>query len=553
MSDQSGIDKISREQEFANLLTKLMDDTPNPAELSLEETCKNYPEFEDELRELWGTLVFANAAAEDHSQSQDRPEERLKTSLQLPYDLGNYILEEEIGRGGMGIVFRARRLNDDRMVAIKMILAGDFASEAERKRFHAEAEAAAILDHPNIVPIFEIGEHQGMPYYCMKFIEGQTLSQRLASGPLPTRRAAVMLQKICNAIQYAHRQGVLHRDIKPSNILIDEDGDPYVVDFGLAKQQSNVNTLTKTGAVLGTPSYMSPEQAAGARSQVDNATDIYALGAVLYHMVTGTPPFLGETPVDTVLMVMEQDPINPRVLNPRIHRDLEGIVLRCLQKPKDLRYATATGLSDDLDAYLNGLPVSAREGRLAQVIGHLLRETHHAGVLENWGVLWMWHSLVLLVTSIATHSVYAAGETKGLFYVFTWSSGFAIWAFVFWRLRRRMGPVTFVERQIAHVWGAAICLVLFIYPIELCLELAPLDLAPFLAVVTGLTFVIKAGILSGTFYFHAISLFATAVLMMVKPDCAMLFYGATSSACFFFPGLKYYRRSRSKFLSHSNP
>lgn len=535
----------SRDQEFADLLAKLMDRSREKADLDLETTCKKHPEFAEELRELWGTIVFAQAAGSDRSLSGHRNTEPHRPTLELPYNLGNYVLEEEIGRGGMGVVFRATRNSDKHTVAIKMILAGDFASDAELKRFNAEAEAAAMLNHPNIVPIYEIGEHNGTPFYCMKFIEGQTLSQRLTSGPLPTRRAAVMLQKICNAIQYAHQQGILHRDIKPSNILIDEDGEPFVVDFGLAKQQSSkIQTLTKTGAVLGTPSYMSPEQAAGARTQVDFSTDIYALGAVLYHMVTGTPPFLGETPVDTVLMVMEQDPINPRVLNGRIHRDLEGIVMRCLQKPKDLRYQSATGLSEDLEAYLSGLPVSAREGRFNQIVGHLLRETHHVGVLENWGVLWMWHSLVLLVTSFITQSVYKSGATDGSFYVFTWTSGFAVWAFVFWWLRRQMGPVTFVERQIAHVWGAAMCLVVFIYPIELTLGLKPLDLAPFLAVVTGVTFVAKAGILSGSFYFHAIALFACAVVMMFQPDCAMIYYGVVSAACFFFPGLKYYRRKR---------
>ena len=297
MNDHPDFVDDPREQEFANLLTKLMDSTDGASPLDLESTCKDYPEFEEELRELWGTIVFARAAGAD--QKDDNNDEHLKkkrpeSSLTLPYDLGDYVLEEEIGRGGMGVVYRSRRIADNRMVAIKMILAGDFASVAERKRFNAEAEAAAMLDHRNITPIFEIGEHKGMPFYCMKFIEGQTLSQRLAAGPLPTRRAALMLQKICNAIQYAHQQGILHRDIKPSNILIDEDGEPFVVDFGLAKQRSrDANTLTKSGAVLGTPSYMSPEQAAGAKAQVDTATDIYALGAVLYHMVTGRPPLFG--------------------------------------------------------------------------------------------------------------------------------------------------------------------------------------------------------------------------------------------------------------------
>lgn len=541
----------AREQEFANLLTQLMDRIAAGETLELEGTCEEHPEFADELRELWGTIIVTNAAG-SHSQAGDATPAKKIQTLELPYDLGQYMLQEEIGRGGMGIVYRALRKSDKRIVAIKMILAGNFASEAERQRFNAEAQAAAQLDHLNIVPIYEIGQHGGMPFYCMEYVEGQTLSQRLTSGPLPTRRASAMLQKVCDAIQYAHNQGVLHRDIKPSNILIDEDGEPFLVDFGLAKQTSNQDSLTKSGAVLGTPSYMSPEQAAGARTQVDASTDIYALGAVLYHMITGRPPFVGATPVDTLLMVIEQDPVNPRVLNPRIHRDLEGIVLSCLQKPKDLRYSTPKDLRDDLIAFQNGTPVSAREGRFAQIVGHLLRETHHAGILENYGLLWMWHSLVLFVASIVTHYVYEIFKHDGQYYVLMWTTGFAIWAVVFWWLRRRMGPVTFVERQIAHVWAAAMCLVLFIYPIEVRIGLKPLDLAPFLAVVAGMTFVIKAGILSGSFYFHAGALFLCAFLMAWQPKCAMILFGVTAGACFFFPGLKYYRRKKRNLEARSN-
>ena len=536
-----------QDQELANLLARLLDQCADGQQLDLEATCRQHPEFASELRELWGTLAVTRAAGSRISSTVDvapqKPGEHAP-SLELPFDLGDYQLHEEIGRGGMGIVYRAKRQTDGQVVAIKMILTGNFASQLERQRFHAEAMAAVQLVHPNIAPIYELGEHNGMPFYCMKLIEGQTLSQRLLSGPLPTRRAAATLSKVCDAIQYAHRQGVLHRDIKPSNILVDEDGEPFVVDFGLAKRESDAGDITKSGAVLGTPSYMSPEQAAGARSQVGFGSDVYSLGAVLYHMVTGRPPFLGETPVDTVLMVIEQDPINPRALNPRIHRDLEGIVMRCLQKPKDLRYDSAELLSADLQAFLNSQPVTAREGRFGQIIGHLMRETHHAGVLENWGVLWMWHSLVLLLASLATWFAYAAGNTDGKFYVVIWGALFATWAVVFWWLRRRMGPVTFVERQIAHVWAASMCLVASIYPIELAVGLPPLALAPLLAVACGMTFVIKAGILSGTFYLHAIAMFSCAILMAMFPDYSMIMFGITSAACFFFPGLKYYLRKR---------
>ena len=241
-------------------------------------------------------------------------------------------------------------------------------------------------------------------------------------------------------------------------------------------------------------------------------------------------------------MVLEQDPINPRALNPRIHRDLEGIVMRCLQKPIDLRYASARGLSEDLAKFIDGQPVSAREGRLFQFVNNLMRETHHAPILENWGVIWMWHSLVLLLASMITHFAYLAGQTDGMIYVSVWTVKFLTWAVVFWWLRRRMGPVTFVERQIAHVWGASLCLVIFIYPFEYLVGLEPLKLAPFLAIAAGTTFLIKAGILSGQFYIHALAMFTCAIAMTIFPQYAMIMFGVTSALCFFIPGLKYYRR-----------
>ena len=550
MHDPSETVDLERDQRFANLLTALMDSAGSEQELDLEATCNEHPEFAEELREIWGTVQVTRAAGTLSSAVIDQQNLPARhQQLDLPVDIGSYVLEEEIGRGGMGIVYRARRKNDNQAVAVKMILAGNFAAPIERQRFLAEAEASNNLKHPNIAPVMDIGEYNGMPFYSMRLIEGQTLSQRLAAGPLPTRRAAAMMGKVCDAIQYAHEHGVLHRDIKPSNILINEDGEPFVVDFGLAKKQSSKLSLTNTGAVIGTPSYMSPEQASGARAQVSFNADIYSLGAVLYHMVTGRPPFLGERPVDTVLMVLEQDPITPRALNPRIHRDLEGIVMRCLQKPIDLRYPTARALSEDLTAFLEGQPVSAREGRFFQVLSNLMRETHHAPILENWGLIWIWHSLVLLLASTITHLAYLAGQTNGMVYVTVWTIKFLTWAVVFWWLRRRMGPVTFVERQIAHVWGASLCLVIFIYPFEHLAGLEPLKLAPFLAIAAGTTFLIKAGILSGQFYIHAIALFASAIAMTIYPEYAMIIFGIVSSLCFFIPGLKYYRRRRKNLES----
>ncbi len=539
------------EQRFANLIAGIGDRMTEGQQVLLEDVCRDHPQFANDLRELWGTLVLTGAAGRDqpttsfHSAGSNSGSSGAASALELPFSLGHYTLLEEIGRGGMGIVYRARRDSDGSYCAIKMMLKGEFASDIERKRFQAEADAALRLDHPNIIPIYEIGEHQGRPFFCMKLIEGETLSQRLLRGPVPSRRGAQMLADIARAIDYAHENGVLHRDLKPSNILIDEEGIAYVADFGLAKHDMNQHSLTRSGAVLGTPSYMAPEQAAGTRGEISSASDVYSLGAILYHMLAGRPPFLASTPVDTVLMVLEQDPIAPRVLNRRVDRSLENIAMRCLQKPRDLRYSSAGQLANDLEAFLNNEPVSASEGRIGQVVSNLFRETHHAAVLENWGLLWMWHSLVLLVASVATNVMFLCNVESTLGYWLLWTAGFGMWAIVFMNVRRRMGPVTFVERQVAHVWAASMCCVALLFPIERQLDLEVLSLAPVLAIVAGMTFLIKAGILSGSFYIQAVALFATSWVMAVYPTYAMSIFGVVAGACFFFSGLKYYRRRKN--------
>jgi serine/threonine-protein kinase len=536
------------DQELANLLSQFTDRLIGGEGLTLEDAIREYPKFEPDLRELWGVMVVTQAAGH-HQRNLLSGEAKYEfAGLELPFELGSYTLEKEIGRGGMGIVYQATRNSDDQTVAIKMILKGDFATKAEKERFRAEAEAAKRLNHPNIVPIYEIGEHEGLPYFCMKLIEGQTLTQKLVRGPMIAQKSAEIVAAIGDAIAYAHEQGVLHRDLKPSNIILDDQGIPHLADFGLAKAiaGSDRTTLTRTGAILGTPSYMSPEQASGARGNVGTSSDIYSLGAILYHMLTGRAPFIGATPVETVLMVIEQPPIPLRTLNPRVNRDLEMVALRCLQKPQDLRYSTASKLRDDLQAFLEGRSVSAREGRIFQVVANVFRETHHAEILENWGLLWMWHSLVLLVASLLTYSFHEILDIRQYRwpYILMWTVGVGVWAIVFWMLRRRMGPVTFVERQMAHVWASAMALVIFLFPLEAALGLDVLKLAPVLALIAGMVFLVKAGILSGHFYVHSAAMFLTAIIMMIKPECDMIVFGVCSAGCFFLAGLKYYRRKR---------
>ena len=547
MSDVSDPDFDLEEQEFARIVTDYADRAIRGESLELEKACKDHPKFEKDLRDLWGTIVLTKVAAdEQRREPMPSTSELMMPRVELPFPFAGYVLEAEIGRGGMGIVYRASRNSDDEQVAIKMILKGDFATEAEKKRFDAEAEAAARMDHPNIVPIYEVGEFEGRAFFCMKLILGPSLAERLMSGPMKNSRATRVMNEICGAIAYAHQQGVLHRDLKPSNILLDEDNVAYVADFGLAKQTSGRDaTLTKTGALLGTPSYMAPEQASGDRARFSALTDIYALGAILYHMLTGRPPFLGPTPVDTVMMVLEQDPVAPRAINQRADRKLEIICMTCMQKPQDLRYQSAGELHQDLLAVQDGRPVQARLGRFGQIAANLFRETHHATVLENWGLLWMWHSLVLLVAGLATQFMFWAGDKIGWHYWLVWTLGLGTWAVVFWMVRRTMGPVTFVERQIAHVWAASMCCVAFLFPLEMALGLDVLDLAPLLGVTAGMVFLVKAGILSGSFYFQALAMFATAIVMTIFPSIAMLLFGVSSGLCFFLAGQKYYRRKKA--------
>jgi serine/threonine-protein kinase len=343
------------------LLDELLDSDSTP-----EEVCGPWPELLPELRSRW--LRVRRVRDELDALFPPTPGPGVRPSA-FPWDatdlprIPGYEVEAVLGRGGMGVVFRARHLRLNRLVALKMALAGAYAGPRERERFRREAETVAGLRHPNVVQLHDVGDWEGRPYFTMELVDGGSLAQKLDGVPWPPREAASLLGELAEAVEAAHRGGVVHRDLKPANILLTAEGVPRVSDFGLARRLEGEAGLTRTGTALGTPAYMAPEQARGPTSAVGPAADIYALGAILYELLAGRPPFRGETAAETVLQVLSRDPVPPSHLNAKVPLDLETVCLKCLQKEPCDRYPTSSALAEDLRRFLQGEAIAARPER----------------------------------------------------------------------------------------------------------------------------------------------------------------------------------------------
>lgn len=571
-----------RDERLALLIDRLAADVRAGRTADVDAAARDHPDLAGELRELWAVAQFAHLARQPGIDKQPTAPHLTPSptgdvtsdngAVALPREFGDFELLEEVGRGGMGVVYKARQRSLNRLVALKMVREAHLATDADRARFRTEAEAAARLKHPNIVTVHEVGTVGGQAYLCMEFVDGQTLAEKVRiDGPFPPREAARLVATIARAVQHAHTEGILHRDLKPSNILlagvgIQDSGfpealkrpssalnpesrilNPKVGDFGLAKRIDNPGSLTRTGAVVGTPSYMSPEQAAG-RKELTPAADVYSLGTILYELLTGRPPFQAAHPVDTLLLVLEQEPVPPRDLNPTVDRELELICLKCLQKPPELRYPTAAALAADLEAYAAGEPVAAAPSGLRFFLSRLFRETHHADILENWGKLWMWHSLMIFLLCLLTQFMAWSDLREHVWYLGIWTVGLVTWGAVLWQIRKAAGPVLFVERQIAHAWAAGVCASIAMFVIEWLIPLPALTLSPAVAIAAGMVMVFTAGILSGRFYIWAVLNFLAAVVMPLPlfREWNILLFGLVSALSFFIPGLKYYRQRKQR-------
>jgi eukaryotic-like serine/threonine-protein kinase len=446
---------------------------------------------------------------------------------------------------GMGVVYEARHLKLNRLIALKMILTGRLADAQEVERFRTEAGAAARLRHPNIVAVHEVGEADGRPFFSMELIEGRTLAQRLTEGPLPGRAAAGYLRQLARAVHYAHRQGILHRDLKPSNVLLDPDDVPYLTDFGLAKRL-DAQGQTQTGAVLGTPSYMAPEQAAGKVKELGPACDVYGLGAVLYECLTGRPPFRSDTPWDTVLHVLEREPVPPRLLNPKVDRDLETICLKCLEKDPSKRYAGAGELADDLQRYLDGESIRARSYNvLARLARALNPPSHREADLSFWGSLLLVFGGIFLAGHVLTFALIQTGQRPGLLFL-SRAGQFLLGGVVLWWYWRRIPrSATAAERQLWAIWlGYLLAYGTSSLVTRLLIRGGVLSAGPdapaywrevvsypFAAILSGLAFFVMGGSYWGRYYAVGLAFFALAFLMLLSLEWSPVAYGVLWAVC----------------------
>ena len=445
-------------------------------------------------------------------------------------DVPGYDLEQEIGRGGMGVVYKARHHRLNRVVALKMILSGAHASPEDVQRFTAEAEAVAALTHTNIVQVYEVGQHENRPYMALEYVSGGSLESKLKPGPLSVEEAAGLVRQTAVGMQAAHDAGIVHRDLKPANILITEDSVPKVTDFGLAKRVEGGSGLTQTGAVMGTPSYMAPEQAAGEGKRVGPAADVYALGAILYETLAGRPPFKAATTIDTLLEVIEREPAPIRMLNPKVDRDLEAICFKCLEKNPQQRYRSAAELARDLEAYLKGEPISVRSINLLDRLTRSLERSHFDSEFHDWSKLLYGWAAVIFITHLVLCFIVGPHHYKLLNAVIYIAQMFGM-GIVYWIFGpRRLRPAGASEQLLWAVWTGYLIGCFTMLPITAwCFRDKPeLDYTSycFASLMAGIAFFCLGASHWGRYYAFGTAFFLLSVVMIWNLEYASLEYGS---------------------------
>ncbi len=457
--------------------------------------------------------------------------------------LPGYEIVAELGRGGMGVVYQARHVKFQRAVAIKMILAGEHAGAEQAARFLAEARAVARLQNPNIVQIHEIGEHNGLPYFSLEYVDGGNLATRLKGTPPSDMEAARLVELLARTVHYAHGRNIVHRDLKPANILLTLDGVPKIADFGLAKVLNEDSGATRTGVISGTPSYMAPEQASGKAKDIGPAVDIYALGAVLYELLTGRPPFRGETMLETLRLVEEQAPQPPHVFNPRVDPTLEAVCLKCLQKNPADRYPTAEKLANDLAAFQCGELVITQSGAASRLFGAVLRETRYTEVMRLWSGIWMGLAVMYLLICIAKSLLLWTEHASHGSFLVIWLAMLSTTVGLVWFCRLRSSPSLIqVERQMLQTWSffwiGFFATAWLYYRVG-----APVEgLVPILILQLGVVTACMAALLGGSFYVMAAACLVTAALEAYSPEVGALISGIGCSPALFWVGWKHSRR-----------
>lgn len=536
---------VSLDPEAAAALDAVLDDLHCGRPVDRTALLARYPQLGSAMAALGQLFVGSPTPTECQpnlamAATLPPPEGDAPSIPALRVSLPGYEMLGKLGEGGMGVVYKARHLRLNRLVAIKMILAGEHANEEMLARFALEAETVAQLQHPGIVQIYEIGEHEGHSFLALEYVSGGTLAAQLDDKPWPADKAAKLVESLARTMQAAHEGGIIHRDLKPENVLLSEAQDaaegqitPKIADFGLAKRLQGAAGRTRTGDIMGTPSYMAPEQAAGKRD-IGPAADIYALGAVLYRLLTGRPPFQAETSLNTLMLVLEQEPLPLRALNKSLPRDLEAIVLKCLSKQPSERYSSAADLADDLCAFRGGEAVTAKRLTWFKQLEHGLRRRHRDILSEGWPRLLFAVGLTILV-----------GCALANYWQLTLGPRHRWWAMLLTKLVQvgvmlflavRLRPVkergmTAVERQIwnlvpAYYGGFLSLLVVNHFLAD------KLPLGPMLAVLSGMGFATLGATVWGWFYTWALAFFLLAILMVCLPFG--LSYGLTLLGCGWF-------------------